>query len=79
MAIDIRPATETNCPAIVAFDDSVVEMTSPMDVARLRQLATATDYLRVVEVDGTPAGLGVSCAVCPRIGDRIGIVDECSI
>ncbi len=56
MTIEIRPALEDDYPAIVALNDGVVEMTSPMDLNRLRELAAAADYLRVVESDGALLG-----------------------
>ena len=56
MSIDIRPATEADYPSIVALNDSVVEMTSPMDIERLQQLSAAADYLRVVDLEHGFAG-----------------------
>ena len=56
MTIEIRPAVESDYPAIVALNDGVVEMTSPMDLTRLRELAAVADYLRVVASDGALAG-----------------------
>ena len=48
----LRDARQSDWPAILALNDESVHFLSPMDAARLVQLAKAACYLRVVEQDG---------------------------
>jgi predicted GNAT superfamily acetyltransferase len=52
----IRDASEDDFDRIVALNDAVVQETSAMDVARLRQLHTLAWHHRVAVVDGVVAG-----------------------
>jgi predicted GNAT superfamily acetyltransferase len=52
----LRPAINTDWPAILTLNEQSVEYLSPMDEPRLAQLASAAYYFRVVEIDGTIAG-----------------------
>jgi predicted GNAT superfamily acetyltransferase len=48
----LRDATKSDWPAILALNAESVHFLSPMDAARLAQLAKAASYLRVIEEDG---------------------------
>jgi uncharacterized protein len=48
----LRDATDSDWPAILALNEGSVHFLSPMDAARLVQLASAACVLRVVEQDG---------------------------
>lgn len=48
----IRDAATADFSAIVELNDTVVSLTSPMDVARLRELDAISCYHRVVETGG---------------------------
>jgi predicted GNAT superfamily acetyltransferase len=48
----LRDATPGDWPAILALNEESVHFLSPMDTARLTQLAKAACYLRVIEEDG---------------------------
>lgn len=52
----IRDASEDDFDRIVALNDAVVQETSAMDVARLRQLHALAWHHRVAVVDGVVAG-----------------------
>lgn len=52
----IRDAWPADWPAILALNAESVQHLSPMDEARLRDLAAAACYFRVVEVNGSVAG-----------------------
>ncbi len=52
----IRDASEDDFDRIVALNDAVVQETSAMDVARLRQLHALAWHHRVAVVDGEVAG-----------------------
>jgi len=52
----IRDAAPADWPAILALNSESVQHLSPMDEARLRDLAAASSYFRVVDVDGAVAG-----------------------
>src|SRR5476649_2671284 len=51
----LRDATPSDWPAILALNQGDVHFLSPLDEARLTQLAAAACYLRVVEEQGTVA------------------------
>ena len=51
----LRDATPSDWPAIVALNEADVHFLSPLDAARLTQLAAVACYLRVVEEQGTVA------------------------
>lgn len=53
--VSIRAATAADFPAIVALNAESVRFTSPMDLARLRQLHAQAAYHRVVEQGGVVA------------------------
>ena len=48
----IRDAINADWPAILALNAESVHFLSPMDAARLAQLAAAANYLRVIAEDG---------------------------
>ncbi|MGD0191615.1 MAG: GNAT family N-acetyltransferase [Rhizomicrobium sp.] len=52
----IRDATQADWPEILALNAEFVFHMSPMDMARLAQMARASCYLRVFERDGFVAG-----------------------
>jgi len=52
----LRDAAPADWPAVLALNTGSVEHLSPMDEARLRSLAEASCYFRVIEVDGGVAG-----------------------
>ena len=51
----LRDVTRADFPAILALNEESVHFLSPMDGARLAQLAAAASYLRVVEEEGAVA------------------------
>lgn len=51
----LRDATRSDFPAILALNDDSVHFLSPLDEARLTQLAKASCTLRVIEEGGTVA------------------------
>jgi uncharacterized protein len=51
-----RDASPADWPAILTLNAESVQHTSPMDEARLRDLAAAACYFRVVDIDGSVAG-----------------------
>jgi predicted GNAT superfamily acetyltransferase len=52
----LRDAVPSDWPAVLALNTQSVEHLSPMDEARLRELAGASSYFRVVEADGVVVG-----------------------
>ena len=52
----LRDATLADWPAILLMNAELVEHLSPMDEGRLRALAEAACYFRVVDVNGAVAG-----------------------
>jgi predicted GNAT superfamily acetyltransferase len=50
--MNVRDAEKSDWPAILALNAESVHFLSPLDEARLTQLAKAACYLRVVEEDG---------------------------
>src|ERR1700744_5892139 len=48
----LRDARQSDCPAILALNEESVRFLSPLDDARLAQLAKVACALRVVEEDG---------------------------
>jgi uncharacterized protein len=52
----LRDALPADWPAVLALNAESVQHLSPMDEARLRALAAAACYFRVVDVDGAIAG-----------------------
>ena len=52
----LRDAAPADWPAILLLNAESVEHLSPMDEARLRALAEAACYFRVIDVDGAVAG-----------------------
>ena len=53
----LRDAKQADAPAILALNAESVHFLSPMDQARLAQLAKASCYLRVVEEEGEVAAV----------------------
>ena len=51
----LRDATPSDWPAILALNEGDVHFLSPLDAARLTQLAASACYLRVLEEQGTVA------------------------
>lgn len=51
----LRDAAKADWPAILALNEADVQFLSPLDEARLAQLAAAACYLRVVEDEGAVA------------------------
>jgi predicted GNAT superfamily acetyltransferase len=51
----LRDATRADGPAILALNEESVHFLSPLDAARLAELAAAASYLRVVEEEGRVA------------------------
>lgn len=51
----LRDALHADWSAILALNEEFVHFLSPMDEARLAQLAAASDYFRIVEIDGVVA------------------------
>jgi predicted GNAT superfamily acetyltransferase len=56
MSTRLRPITDADLDDVVALNDRHVELTAPMDRARLVELAAAADRADVIEVDGRFAG-----------------------
>jgi predicted GNAT superfamily acetyltransferase len=54
-AIGLRDATEADFPAIVRLNAAEEQQTSPMDLARLRELAALSAYHKVATVGGEVA------------------------
>lgn len=54
--ITLRKATPQDTPTIVRLNDAVVEMTSPMDPDRFRELFDLSSYCVVAEQDGEVIG-----------------------
>jgi predicted GNAT superfamily acetyltransferase len=52
----LRPMTDADHAAVVALNDRHVELTAPMDEARLVEFAAAAEHADVIEVDGDFAG-----------------------
>jgi predicted GNAT superfamily acetyltransferase len=59
----LRPITADDHAAIVALNDRHVELTAPMDEARLVELVAAAEHADVIEVDGRFAGFVITFAV----------------
>ncbi|HTW36396.1 MAG TPA: GNAT family N-acetyltransferase [Rhizomicrobium sp.] len=52
----LRDATPADWPAVLRLNEESVQHLSPMDEVRLRALAEAACYFRVVDVNGAVAG-----------------------
>jgi predicted GNAT superfamily acetyltransferase len=62
MSTRLRPITDDDLDAIVALNDRHVELTAPMDRARLVELAGAADHADVIEADGELGGFVITFA-----------------
>jgi predicted GNAT superfamily acetyltransferase len=60
MTTRLRPITASDHEAVVALNDRHVELTAPMDRARLDELAAAAEHADVIEVDGEFAGFVIT-------------------
>jgi predicted GNAT superfamily acetyltransferase len=56
----LRDATRVDWPALLALNAAWVEYLSPMDAARLAQLATTACYLRVAGMRGNVGGFAMA-------------------
>ena len=60
MTTRLRPITPDDHAAVVALNDRHVELTAPMDEARLAELAAAAEHADVIDVDGQFAGFVIT-------------------
>jgi predicted GNAT superfamily acetyltransferase len=60
MTTRLRPITASDHEAVVGLNDRHVELTAPMDRARLVELAAAAEHADVIEVDGEFAGFVIT-------------------
>jgi predicted GNAT superfamily acetyltransferase len=56
----LRPITPEDHAAVVALNDRHVELTAPMDEARLAELVHAAEHADVIDVDGQFAGFVIT-------------------
>jgi len=59
----LRPITPDDHADVVALNDRHVELTAPMDEARLAELAAAAEHADVIDVDGRFAGFVITFVV----------------
>lgn len=60
--IVFRPMTTADAPAVVALNETVAAVTSPMDADRLAELRALSGYAEVAERDGTVLGFILAMA-----------------
>ena len=58
----LRPITPADLDEIVTLNERHVELTAPMDRARLLELAAVADHADVIDVDGSFAGFVITFA-----------------
>jgi uncharacterized protein len=63
MSAVLRPIAEADLDAVVALNERHVELTAPMDRARLVELVAAAEHADVIDVDGSFAGFVITFAV----------------
>ena len=60
MTTRLRPITPDDHAVVVALNDRHVELTAPMDEARLAELVAAAEHADVIDVDGQFAGFVIT-------------------
>jgi predicted GNAT superfamily acetyltransferase len=62
MSTRLRPITTADLDAVVALNERHVELTAPMDRARLVEFVDAAEHADVIEVDGEFGGFVITFA-----------------
>lgn len=63
MTTRLRPITPADHAEVVALNERHVDLTAPMDEARLVELAASAEHADVIEVDGQLAGFVITFGV----------------